>query len=120
MRPNLFVDCIFPVANLSGERCRPGFKASVVVYQGIIRFLQDVPLEEVSNTPLVCPRLFLRGPRRRVTNTYLRCRHEVQLVSGPTMTFYLRVADLVSTARGGGEQWRLKAFSWRKSTWTNS
>jgi len=46
MRPNLFVDCIFPVANLSGERCRPGFKASVVVYQGIIRFLQDVPLEE--------------------------------------------------------------------------
>ncbi len=51
--------------------------------QGVIRFLQDVPLEEVSNTPLVCPRLFLRGPLRRVTNTYLRCKHEVQLVSGP-------------------------------------
>ena len=42
-----------PGANLSGERCCLRFKASVVVEQGVIRFLQDVPLEEVSNTPLV-------------------------------------------------------------------
>jgi hypothetical protein len=81
----------------------------VVAEQGIIRFLQYVPLEEVSTTPLACPRLFLlRGPLRRVTNTFLRCRHGMQLVSGPTMTLYLRVADFVSTARGGGEQWRCK------------
>jgi len=77
---------MFPGANLSGERCRLGFKASGVVQQGFIRFLQDVPLEKVSNTPLVCPRLFLRGSLRRVTNTYVRCKHEVQLVNGPTMT----------------------------------
>jgi hypothetical protein len=60
----------------------------------------------VSNTPLVCPRLFLRGSLRRVTNTYLRCKHEVQLVSVSTMTLYLRVADFVSAEGGGGEQWR--------------
>jgi hypothetical protein len=78
----------------------------VVVEQGVIRFLQDVPLEEVSNTPPVYPRLYLRGPLRRVTNTYLRCMHEVQLVSGPTMTLFLGVADLVSAERGGGERWR--------------
>jgi len=59
----------------------------VVVEQGVIRFLQDVPLEEVSTTPLARPRLFLRGPLRRVTNTYLRCRHEMQLVSGPTADY---------------------------------
>lgn len=75
----------------------------MVVEQGIIHFLQDVPLEEVSSTSLVCPRPFLRGSLRRVTNTYLRCRHEVQLVSRPTMTLDLCVADLVATERGGGE-----------------
>lgn len=80
----------------------------MVVERSVIRFLRDVPLEEVSNTPLARPRLFLRGPLRRVTNTYLRCKHEVQLVSGPTMAFYWRVSDLLtffSTERGGGEQW---------------
>jgi hypothetical protein len=50
---------MFPGANFPGERCCLGFKASVVDERGVIRFLQDVPLEEVSNTPLVCPRLFL-------------------------------------------------------------
>jgi hypothetical protein len=97
--------CMFPGANLPGERCCLGFKASVVVEQGIIHFLQDVPLEEVSNTSLVCPRPFLRGPLTRVTNTYLRCMHEVQLVSRPSMALYLRVADFVFTDGGRGEQW---------------
>lgn len=98
-----------------------GFKASVVVEQGIIHFLQDVPLEEVSNISLICPHPFLRGSLRRVTNTYLRCRHEVQLVSRPTMTLYLRVADFISTERGGGEQWRCEdVFHGERQTWTNS
>jgi hypothetical protein len=56
------------------------FKAFVVVEGGIIHFLQDVSLEEVSKTP-DSPILTIKGPFRRVTNTYLRCRHEVQLVS---------------------------------------
>ena len=57
--PFLLIVCSPVGANLSGVRCCLGFKASVVVEQGAIRFLQDVPLEEVSNTSLVCPRLFL-------------------------------------------------------------
>jgi hypothetical protein len=32
-----------------------------VVVEQDIRFLPDVPLQEVSNTPLVCPRLFLQA-----------------------------------------------------------
>jgi hypothetical protein len=99
--PEPFCSCMVSGANLPGDQCCPGFKASVVVEQCVIRFLQYVPLEKVS--PSRMSSSALTRPLRRVTNTYRRCLHEVQLVSGPTMTLYLRIADFVS-ARGGGEQ----------------
>jgi len=54
----------------------------VAVEESGIRSLQDVPLEEVSNSPLWYPLACSEdGPHDRVTNTYMRCKHEVQLVS---------------------------------------
>ena len=75
------VDSILCGANLSGVIVW-GFKASVAVEESGIRSLQDVPLEEVSNSPLWYPLACSEdGPHDRVTNTYMRCKHEVQLVS---------------------------------------
>lgn len=86
---------MFPGANLSGERCCLGFKASVVAEQGVIRFLQDVPLEEVSNTLLYILVCFLRGPPEK-SNQHLPPL-QARSTTGEwesTMSLYLRVADL--------------------------
>ena len=57
----------------------------------------------MSSVPLVYPRLFIQGQLQRVTNSYLRCKHEVQLVSGPDYQTLLASSDFVSTARGASE-----------------
>lgn len=51
------VECSFR-ANLSGGLSCLGFKASVVVERGAIRFPHYVPQQEVSDVYLAAPRLF--------------------------------------------------------------
>lgn len=88
----------------------------MVVERGAIRFLPNVSLQEVSSVPLVYPRLLIQGPLQRVTNSYLRCKHEVQLVSGPDYQAFLVSSDFVSTARGTSEHCVGETFSRRKLT----
>jgi hypothetical protein len=78
-----------------------------------------VSLEEVSRTPFGVLGLFLQEPLRRVTNTYVRCKHDVQLVSGGRTYRALLAGHLMivsATERRGGERRIVKAICMARST----